>query len=69
MADVSDRRDILRRNLSYGAVIGAGMAGLQVITTQPGASLETVMGHALGGALGGAVLFVLVSAIWRWLFR
>ena len=64
-----DRRDLLHRNLSFGAVIGAGIGGLQVLTTQPDAAITTVMGHAAGGAIGGAVIFVLVSAIARWVLR
>jgi hypothetical protein len=66
---VEDRREVLRRNLSFGAVIGAGVGGIQVMTTQPDAGTAVIMAHAAGGAIGGAVVFVLVSAVVRWMLR
>jgi hypothetical protein len=66
---VQNRRELLRRNLSFGAVIGAGMAGLEVVSTQPEATTKTIMAHAAGGAVGGAVVLVLVSALVRWMIR
>ena len=64
-----DRRQLLQRNLVFGAVLGASIGVLQVVST-PGPTTNAILiGTVIGGAAGGAVLVVLVSAIFRWLFR
>jgi hypothetical protein len=66
---VNDRQQLLVRNLIFGAALGAGVGVLQVVSTQPAPTIGALLGGALGGMAGGAILVVLVSAIFRWLFK
>jgi hypothetical protein len=66
---VDDRQQLLARNLTFGAVLGASIGVMQVVSTPGPTTNAILLGHVIGGALGGAVLVVLVSAIFRWLFR
>lgn len=64
-----DRRQLLARNLSFGGLVGAGIGLLQAYSKGEAADTGALLGHMIGGALGGAVLFVLASAIARWMTR
>jgi hypothetical protein len=66
---VDDRQQLLARNLTFGAVLGASIGVMQVVSTPGPTTNAILLGNVIGGALGGAVLVVLVSAIYRWLFR
>jgi hypothetical protein len=66
---VSERQQLLLRNLGFGAVLGAGVGILQVVSTQAAPNIGALLGGALGGMAGGAILVVLVAAIFRWLFK
>jgi hypothetical protein len=66
---VEDRRQLLFKNLLFGAVLGAGIGMLQVVSTQTTTTNAILLGHVIGGALGGAVLVLLASTILRWLFK
>jgi hypothetical protein len=66
---VENRRQLLFRNLVFGAVLGAGIGALQVASTQSTTTNAILLGHIIGGALGGAVLVLLASTILRWLFK
>ena len=66
---MTDRQQLLLRNLNYGAVLGAGVGILQVVSTQAAPNNGMLLGAAIGGAAGGAVLLVLVSSIFRWMFK
>lgn len=66
---VENRQQLLVRNLVFGAVLGACIGVLQVVST-PGTTTNAILlGHIIGGAAGGAVLVVLVSAVFRWIFK
>lgn len=62
-------RQQLRRNISYGLVVGACLGLMSVLNGQAVLNVSIVLGATVGGALGGAVLFVLAAAVWRVLFR
>lgn len=64
-----DRRELLARNLSFGGLVGAAIGLLQVYSKGEAADPGALLGYMVGGAVGGAVLFVLVSAIARWMTR
>ena len=66
---MNDRQQLLVRNLGVGAVLGAGVGLLQVVSTQPAPNNGMLLGAAIGGAIGGAILVVLASTILRWIFR
>jgi hypothetical protein len=66
---VEDRRQLLFRNVTFGAVLGAAIGVMQVVTTPGPTTNAILLGHVIGGAVGGAVLVVLVSTIFRWLFK
>jgi hypothetical protein len=66
---VDDRQRLLGRNLAFGAVLGVGIGVLQVVSTQAAPTNGALLGAAIGGAAGGAILVVLVSTVFRWLFR
>jgi hypothetical protein len=66
---VDNRQQLLVRNLSFGAALGAGVGVLQVVSTQAAPTNGMLLGAAIGGAAGGAILIVLVSAVFRWLFK
>jgi len=66
---LESRQQLLKRNLVFGAVLGACIGVLQVVSSQAPVTNAVLLGNVLGGALGGAVLVVLVSTIFRWLFK
>jgi hypothetical protein len=66
---VDNLRQQLGRNISYGLVVGACLGLMSVINGPAALNLSIVLGATIGGALGGAVLFVLAAAVWRILFR
>ena len=66
---VEQRQQLLLRNLTFGAVVGACVGVLQVVSTPGPTTNAILLGHVIGGALGGAVLVVLMSTIFRWLFK
>jgi hypothetical protein len=66
---VEDRRQLLVRNLTIGAVLGAGIGVLQVVSSTVPVTNAVLVGNVIGGALGGAVLLLLASAVLRWLFK
>lgn len=66
---MDDRQQLLARNLTFGAVLGAAIGVMQVVSTPGPTTNAILLGHVIGGAFGGAVLIVLVSAIYRWIFR
>jgi hypothetical protein len=66
---VEDRRQVLLKNLGFGAAFGAGIGLVQVISVQAAPNIGQLLGYALGGAIGGAILMVLTSAMLRWLFK
>ena len=66
---MDNRQQLLFRNLGYGAVLGAGIGLLNVVSTQVAPNIGALLGSAIGGAIGGAILVVLVSTIYRWLFK
>jgi hypothetical protein len=57
------------RNLAFGAAVGAGIGLVQVVSSPSTLSAAAIAGVVLGGALGGAVVFVLASALWRMIVR
>jgi hypothetical protein len=69
MIGVESRQQLLVKNLTFGAVLGAAIGVMQVVSTPGPTTNAILLGHVIGGALGGAVLVVLVSAIYRWIFR
>jgi len=66
---VPGRRQQLVRNLAFGAVVGAGIGMVQAVSSPSTLSAAAIAGVVLGGALGGAVVFVLASALWRMIVR
>jgi len=66
---VEDRRQLLLKNLLFGGVLGACVGVLQVVSTQTAPTNAILLGHVMGGALGGAILVLLVSTVLRWLFK
>ena len=66
---MDDRQQLLVKNLTFGAVLGAAIGVMQVVTNPGPTTNAILLGHVIGGAAGGAVLVVLVSAIYRWIFR
>jgi hypothetical protein len=66
---MESRQQLLGRNLVFGAVLGACIGVLQVVSTQATTTNAILLGHIIGGAAGGAILVVLVSSIFRWIFK
>ena len=63
------RRQLLLRNLGVGAAIGAAIGVTQVLAHYPKLDLAMAIGQVTGSAIGGAVIFVLVAAIWTAIVR
>ena len=61
---MADRRQQLARNLAFGAVVGGGIGLVQALSNPARTDPAALVGFVLGGALGGAVIFVLASALW-----
>jgi hypothetical protein len=66
---LADRRQLLLRNLAFGAAVGGGIGLVQAVSGQARHDVAAVLGMTLGGALGGAVIFVLASALWLAIVR
>jgi len=66
---VESRQQLLLRNLVFGAVLGACIGLLQVVSSPSPVTNAVLLGNIIGGAAGGAILVVLVSGIVRWIFK
>jgi hypothetical protein len=66
---VESRQQVLWRNLVFGAVLGACIGVLQVVSSAGPVTNAVLLGNVIGGAAGGAILVVLVSGIVRWMFK
>jgi len=60
---VENRRQLLFRNLVFGAVLGAGIGALQVAFTQSTTTNAILLGHIIGGALGVGIGFGLQNVV------
>jgi hypothetical protein len=69
MVRMGDRRQLLLRNLAFGAMVGAGIGLVGVLSSSAPFDITAAAGSVIGGALGGAVIFALAAALWRMVVR